>query len=234
MILRFVGAVNFRGALLEENSFSKGLLIAQQLLLSTCYIMPAFTLSHLTVFHELRGTGWTTHAKHHVVHVLDVVLVAAAALGTVSASEYSKGLTASDTADTVQTFREASSITTAAILVLLTVYNAVLTMRPRLPRSTSLWLCLTSLCLVIPFAYRLYRSFNPSSSDISTSSATKIEFYALEMGVEYIVVLSLLAVNAKEWCGVLNEDELPEGVYGMYDGSKTKSEGSLLLQPRTT
>lgn len=151
--------------------------------------------------------------------------------------------------------REASSITTAAILVLLTVYNAVLTMRPRLPRSTSLWLCLTSLCLVspsaslkpslhllftmchgqvIPFAYRLYRSFNPSSSDISTSSATKIEFYALEMGVEYIVVLSLLAVNAKEWCGVLNEDELPEGVYGMYDGSKTKSEGSLLLQPRTT
>lgn len=33
MILRFVGAVNFRGALLEENSFSKGLLIAQQVFL---------------------------------------------------------------------------------------------------------------------------------------------------------------------------------------------------------
>lgn len=105
---------------------------------------------------------------------------------------------------------------------------------PQTPLKSSLHLLFTTYHVqAIPFAYRLYRSFNPSSSDISTSSATKIEFYALEMGVEYIVVLSLLAVNAKEWCGVLDEHELPESVYGMYDGSKTRSEGSLLLQPRT-
>lgn len=96
--------------------------------------------------------------------------------------------------------RKVSTIIVLIVVALLCLYNARLATETRLPRRTSLWLSITSLLLIIVPAYRLAQAFDPPSD--AGSDGRKAEFYVLQITVEWLVGLSLLAVDAKEWCGV--------------------------------
>lgn len=65
-------------------------------------------------------------------------------------------------------------------------------------------------------AYRLAQMVNPPSN--SDTSAQKAAFYILQIAVEWLTGASLLAVNAKEWCGV-----------GDYSGLKTSASEQFMM-----
>ena len=63
-----------------------------------------------------------------------------------------------------------------------------------------------------------------------------MEFYVLQITVEILVCLSLLFCNAKEWCHVLDDDELVEFDYSNLNVLRSRSigsEGSALLSVRS-
>lgn len=66
-------------------------------------------------------------------------------------------------------------------------------------RLTSVSPCVCITQFVVP-AYRLAQTVSPPADSSSTSS--KIEFYILQITMEWLASTALLAVNAKEWCGV--------------------------------
>lgn len=53
--------------------------------------------------------------------------------------------------------------------------------------------------IVVP-AYRLAQTLNPPSD--SDSTGQKVAFYILQVAMEWLASTAILAVNAKEWCGV--------------------------------
>lgn len=56
------------------------------------------------------------------------------------------------------------------------------------------------VCQIVVPAYRLAQTLNPPSD--SSSSSRKAEFYILQIAMEWLASTCVLAVNAKEWCGV--------------------------------
>lgn len=56
-----------------------------------------------------------------------------------------------------------------------------------------------ALQIVVP-AYRLAQTLDPPTDPNSTGQ--KIAFYILQVAMEWLASTAILAVNAKEWCGV--------------------------------
>jgi hypothetical protein len=70
--------------------------------------------------------------------------------------------------------------------------------------------------MVVP-AYRLHNTQNPPAD--ANSDGNKAAFWILQITMEWLAATSLLAVNAKEWCGVQETskflDSEARGVYQM-------------------
>lgn len=52
--------------------------------------------------------------------------------------------------------------------------------------------------------------YNPP--DDSSSDGRKAEFYVLQVTIEWLVDLSILGVNAMEWCGVEKDEKKSKSV----------------------
>ncbi|EIM86800.1 uncharacterized protein STEHIDRAFT_147275 [Stereum hirsutum FP-91666 SS1] len=201
MILRIVGAVNYTNTLKGTASINESLIIAEQILLSVGYLMIASTLIKLTAFHEARGTGGVIPKQRRTVTgVLDLAIIVAIIFGIIAGTNYSKSLTDASTANSVRNDRKISAIIVLVVLALLIGYNALLSTRPDLPRKTSFWLIICSALLIVVPAYRLAQTLNPPSD--SDSTGQKVAFYILQVAMEWLASTAILAVNAKEWCGV--------------------------------
>ncbi|TFY63626.1 hypothetical protein EVG20_g6234 [Dentipellis fragilis] len=104
-----------------------------------------------------------------------------------------------------------SSIVVIAVLALIVVFCISLARRKGIPQRTTLWLGLSSAILTIVPIYRIANSANPPAD--SNSNSAKLAFYVFQLAIEWLVGAALLAVNAKEWCGVEDERSQTMPVY---------------------
>ncbi|KAA1476422.1 hypothetical protein DENSPDRAFT_784965 [Dentipellis sp. KUC8613] len=210
-IVRILGAKNYSDALKGKAQFNETLLIVEQILISVGYIMPASTLVKLVGFHSSRNEGGDSSGRSlNVIRLLELAITAAIVLGIIAGVNVNKSLTDPSVAHSVKTERTISSVIIIVVLVLTVVSCLGLVQRKDIPRRTTLWLGLTSSLLIVVPIYRIAATANPPAN--SNSTGAKAAFYVFQIAVEWLVGASLLAVNAKEWCGLADE----RGVYSSY------------------
>ncbi|THH13546.1 hypothetical protein EW146_g6683 [Bondarzewia mesenterica] len=201
-IMRILLAENFTKVQKEEATLNKGILIGEQVLLGIGFLIPAFVLVRLVGYHTGRKQGGTIGVgrKRSLTWMMEMALTVALIFGVVAGVNFNNALNNADSAKSVKTDRTVSSVVVLVVLILLVLYSLSLLGHSDLPWATSLWLGLTSLLLIVVPSYCLHNIAH-IPKDVN-SSTSKAEFYVLQLAVEWIVGASLLAVNAKEWCGI--------------------------------
>ncbi|TFY76850.1 hypothetical protein EWM64_g7164 [Hericium alpestre] len=231
-IVSLLSAKNFSDATKGNGSFDTNYLIAEQILVGVGFVIPATTAVRLAELHTSRQDE--SGQKKTIFRIMEIALLIAVALGIVAGTEYNKALTDSGTRSQLKTFRIVSSILSLGVLAILVAYCFTMLSRRDLPRATTVWLMATAALLVHPPhsyctpslmppsiqiivpIYRLENILNPPSD--GQSDAAKIVFYVVQLAPEWLVGLSLTAVNAQIWCGVLPKSTYQdsEEAYGLY------------------
>ncbi|TFY63625.1 hypothetical protein EVG20_g6235 [Dentipellis fragilis] len=228
-VVRILGAKNYSDTLKGKAQFNETLLIVEQILISIGYIMPASALVKLLGFHGARKEGGDNSGRSlSIIRLLELAITAAIILGIIAGVNANKSLTDSSTAHSVKTERHDD--------LLHHHYRSACTHRGLLPQphaaqghpaahdalarchqqSPSHYLPTAPaymLQIVVPI-YRIATTANPPAD--SNSTGAKVAFYIFQIAVEWLVGASLLAVNAKEWCGIADE----AGVYSSYSSEE--------------
>ncbi|THH21167.1 hypothetical protein EW146_g353 [Bondarzewia mesenterica] len=201
-IMRILLAENYTKVLNGQASINEGLIIGEQVLLGIGFLIPVFVLIRLAGYHSGRNKGEDVRGKkkREATWILEIALIVAIIFGIVAGTNTSGALNNPSTAKEVKTDRIVSSAIALAVLAVLFLYCVFLAARPNFPRSTSLWIGLTSALLIVVPVYRLQNTIHHPLDASSTEN--KAKFYILQITVEWLVGASILSVNIKEWCGI--------------------------------
>ncbi|TFY74623.1 hypothetical protein EWM64_g9388 [Hericium alpestre] len=210
-VVRLMGIANYRAVTKGSGTFNETLLIVEQVLLSIGYLMPASTLVKLAGYHSSRREGGDVvgGVKRNITRLMELALMGAIVLGILAGTKVSKAQTDASAAQSVKTERTISAIIVTVVLALLVLFCARVSTARDTPASTSVWLGGTGLVLIVVPIFRLYSTGHPPAD--SNSTGAKAAFYILQVSVEWLVGASLLAVDAKAWCGI--EDAGYVGAY---------------------
>ncbi|TFY60444.1 hypothetical protein EVG20_g7414 [Dentipellis fragilis] len=202
-IVRIIAAVNYSNALDGKGSFKDSYIIAEQIFLGIGFVIPTSTIVRLVEAHSNRDDAETSQ-KRILFRVMDLVLLAAVILGIVAGTSFSSALTNASDRHTVKIERRVNSVVSAVatmlVLILLVAYSLYISANPRLPRSTTTWIGITAIVLLVVPIYRIAVISHPPSN--SQTTGNKIAFYVLQISFEWVVGLSLVAFNAISMCGL--------------------------------
>ncbi|KAA1476512.1 hypothetical protein DENSPDRAFT_853720 [Dentipellis sp. KUC8613] len=198
-IVRILAAVNYSNALSGKGSFKDSYIIAEQILLGIGFVIPTSTIVRLVEAHSNRD-GAETDQKKLLFRVMDLALLAAVILGIVAGTNFSSALTNASDRHSVKIERIVSAVATMLVLIILVLYSLYISTNPRLPRSTTMWIGLTAIVLLVVPIYRIAIISHPPSD--SQTAGSKAAFYILQITFEWVVGLSLVAFNAISMCGL--------------------------------
>ncbi|KAM0754320.1 hypothetical protein T439DRAFT_284912 [Meredithblackwellia eburnea MCA 4105] len=198
-------------ALQANGNYSKGLFIAEQVLLLCGFILLCEPLLTLIGYHMMRNTvphpgqGAMLNRIHRL---LQLALTIALILGIYAGSQLASvsSTTSSSSISTIKDCRDANAI----ICLIVTVLSAVVSLaaqakeRPALPIKSTIYLVAISALLSISSAYRLFL-YEHSPSPNPVGSGTKAAFYLLSSVPEVVVSILYISLNLN------TAFEIPEG-----------------------
>ncbi|KAH7327601.1 hypothetical protein B0J17DRAFT_722602 [Rhizoctonia solani] len=183
-------------AIQSNGNYSEVLFIVEQVFLLAgfpiiCEAILSLLEYHITRIHTSPKQGQTTQ---RVCRLLRLALLAALIVGIVAGTQMSSAITDPSKGSQLRSLRNANAALCLAIVLGVIVVVLFAQFHKNLPVRPTALLIFIAGCLVISGAYRLalIHTINPPFA-----ISTKVKFYVLLALMEWLVTLTLFAVNAR-------------------------------------
>ncbi|KAF8597661.1 hypothetical protein BDV93DRAFT_527253 [Ceratobasidium sp. AG-I] len=183
-------------AIQANGSYTETIFIVEQVLLLAgfpiiCEALLSLLEYHITRTHTGPKEGLTTQK---VVRLLRLALLAALIVGIIAGTQFSSAIGHPDKLNSLRTLRNINAILCLVIVLGVIVVTVIAQFHKNLPILPSILLIFMSGCLTVAGAYRL-ANIHTTSDPLAIS--TKAKFYILLSLTEWLVTVTLFAVNAR-------------------------------------